>query len=149
MALSLETGSKVVATIAAIFGIFFTGYQIREANNTLVFTTEQGIYKESRDILKFIADNPALMQQMRLDDISKLDENARIKLDAQVGVLLNFFNSALMPKNEGYISDEFRNSLIVDFCSLAKLPQIGKRLPTQAGKPFENLANIRRSKCNA
>jgi hypothetical protein len=146
---ALENGLKVLGAVAGIIALGFTGYQIYETNKTLLFTTEQGLYKESREILKFIAENPSLIQDMRSDDISKLDEKARVKLDAQIGILLNFYNSALLDKTKPYVSDQFRDALISDFCGLSKYAQIAKRLPTQPGKPFQSLADIRKSKCNA
>jgi hypothetical protein len=109
---SLENSLKVLGALAGIIALGFTGYQIYETNKTLLFTTEQGLYKESREILKFIAENPSLIQDMRSDDISKLDEKARAKLDAQIGILLNFYNSALLDKTKRYVSAEFRDALI-------------------------------------
>jgi uncharacterized membrane protein YqjE len=53
-----EKGLKFVGAGVAILALFFTGYQIREANKSLIFTTEQSLYKESREILKLIAEYP-------------------------------------------------------------------------------------------
>jgi hypothetical protein len=146
---SIENALKIIGTVIAIIALVFTGCQIRETNKTLTFTTEQGVYKESRDLLKFIADNPAVMQLARSEDISQLDENARIKLSAQIGILLNFYNSILLERSRSYVSTEFRAALVSDFCSLIKFPQIAKRLPAKNDKagPFQNLARIKSESC--
>jgi hypothetical protein len=148
--MTLETFAKAAGVVLAIIALGFTGYQIRETNKTLIFTTEQSLYKESRDILKFIADNPSLMQWAKMEDVSSLDEKDRVKLSAEIGILLSFYNSVLVEKNAAYISPEFRQALITDFCGLSKLPQVGKRLPAadRLGQPFEALANIKRRSCN-
>lgn len=142
---------KVLGAVLAIIALFFTGYQIRETKNALIITTEQSLYKDSREILKFMGDNPTLVQMMQADDVSKFDEKDRFKLSAQTGILLNFYNSVLIVKNEGVVSPEFRKELIADFCKLAKFPQISKRLPA-SDKPdqaFHTLAAIKRRDCNA
>ena len=143
----METFLKIVGTLLAIIALTFTGCQIRETNMTLTFTTEQGVYKESRDLLKFIADNPNTMQFARAEDVSQLDEKERIKLSAQVGILLNFYNSILLERSRNYVSAEFRDALISDFCSLVNYPQIRKKLPDKEG-PFQNLARIRNENCS-
>jgi hypothetical protein len=147
--MGLETTVKIIGLAIAIAGLFFTGYQIRETNKTLIFTTEQNLYKESREILKFIADNPSIIQLAQSDDISNLESKERNKLSSQIGILLNFYNSILLENNKDYVSSEFRKSLILDFCILSKFPQIKKRLPELAGQPFETLAKIKQIKCHA
>jgi hypothetical protein len=149
MPFDLETSLKVAGVGLTVVGLFFTGYQVREANRTLTFTTEQGVYKESRDILKFMADNPTVMIAAQAEDISNLDAKERFKLSMQIGVLLNFYNSILIEKNAGYVTAEFRKSLIEDFCRLASLPQISKRLPNKPDQPFQALARVKRSECHA
>ncbi|WP_342724165.1 hypothetical protein AAFG07_34580 [Bradyrhizobium sp. B097] len=149
MPMDMEAYLKLAGVGLTVAGLFFTGYQIREANRTLVFTTEQGVYKESRDILKFLADNPSALVSAQADDISNLDAKDRAKLSSQIGVLLNFYNSMLVDRNSEYVSAEFRRSLIADFCILVRLPQISKRLPDKSDGPFQTLARIRRSDCHA
>ncbi len=145
----LESWLKILAAVVAIIALFFTGYQISETKNALIFTTEQNLYKESREILKFMADNPALLQMMQLDDISKLEEKDRSKLAAQVAILLNFYNSVLLKQNANFVSPEFRKSLVSDFCIVAKFPQISKRLTVdKPGQPYSALADIKRRDCN-
>jgi hypothetical protein len=149
MPADLESTLKVIGVGLTVAGLFFTGYQIREANRTLVFTTEQGVYKESRDILKFLADNPGALIAAQADDISNLDSKERLRLSSQIGMLLNFYNSMLVERNAEYVSPEFRKSLIADFCSLSKFPQISKRLPDKPDQPFQTLARIKQSDCHA
>ncbi|TWB86880.1 hypothetical protein FBZ93_1256 [Bradyrhizobium macuxiense] len=148
MPFDLESSLKLAGAGLAAAGLFFTGYQIRETNRTLVFTTEQGIYKESRDILRFLADNPGALIAAQSEDVSTHDAKERAKLSSQIGVLLNFYNATLVERNSEYISPEFRKSLVADFCILAKLPQISKRLPDKPNQPFQTLAQIKRSDCN-
>jgi hypothetical protein len=149
MPMDMEAYLKLAGVGLTVAGLFFTGYQIREANRTLVFTTEQGIYKESRDILKYFAENPGALVSAQADDFSNMDAKDRIKLSSQIGILLNFYNSMLIERNAKYMSAEFRRSLISDFCSLAKMPQISKRLPDKPDQPFEALAQVKRSDCHA
>lgn len=146
--MDLETFLKIAGVVLTVVGLFFAGYQIRETNKTLVFTTEQGLYKESRDILKFIADNPSIFQAAQVEDISNLDAKERVKLSGQIGILLNFYNSILIHKSAEYISTEFRNRVVQDFCLVAKLPQVNKRLPTKPEQPYQELGNIARSSCH-
>lgn len=150
---TLEPLLKIVGAIAAIIGLFFTGYQIREANKALIFSTEQSIYRESRELLKFIAENPSLLRNASLSDSSKLSPEESIKLRAQVGILLNFYNAILQDRNAQFVSEAFRNRLISDFCGLVKLPQVKLRLPEKSvlpenQVPFETLASIQRTNCH-
>jgi hypothetical protein len=147
MPFDLESSLKLAGVGLAAGGLFFTGYQIRDTNRTLVFTTEQGIYKESRDILKFFSDNPGALVAAQSEDVSTLDAKERAKLSSQIGLLLNFYNATLAERNAEYVSPEFRTSLIADFCIMAKLPQISKRLLDKPDQPFQVLAQIKRSNC--
>lgn len=58
--MDIENPLKILGMGIAAAGLFFTGFQIKEANKTLIFTTEQNLYKESRDILKYISNNPKI-----------------------------------------------------------------------------------------
>jgi hypothetical protein len=144
-----DTVIKVIGLILTVAALVFTGYQIRQTNKTLIFTTEQGLYKESRDILRYIADHPAMVTAAQLEDDSLLDLKAKVELNAQIGVLLNFYNSILSNRNQPYVSPEFRRDLIKDFCEVAKYPQIKKRIGDAPDKPFHALYEIKRSSCGA
>jgi hypothetical protein len=146
---NLETVTKITGAILGILGLFFTAYTIYETNKTLIFTTEQNLYKESREILKFIAENPAIMEPATPDDISKLDRKERLKRQAQIGILLSFYESILTEGNAPYVSADFRKSLIEDFCQLVKFPQININFSERRDQPYTALANIKRSKCHA
>lgn len=149
MATDVENVVKIAGLVVGIIAIGFTGCQIRETNKTLVFTTEQNFYKESRDIRKYIADNPGMIVAARENDLSKLNENDKAKLSMQVGLLLNFYNSILQERNKRYVSEDFRRTLIDDFCIIAQWPQVAIRLPDTPNKPFHRLAELKRSECHA
>jgi hypothetical protein len=147
---AVELWAKIVGGIFALIGLAFTAYQIMEAKNVLIFNNEVAVQKEARDILKFLAENPAAVQNMQLADVAKLNERDRITLNAQIGWVLNFYNSSLQKPSEAYFSQQFRNSLTRDFCLLARFPQIAARLNVQqADQPYFFLSSVRRSNCNA
>jgi hypothetical protein len=155
--MTTESMVKWAGLIVGIIALFFTACQIRATNKTLVFTTEQNIYKESREIRKYMADNPELVARARLSEISQLTENESTKLRMQIGMLLSFYNSILQENNKRYVSEDFRSSLISDFCIMAGWPQVAARLPnlstppavSNKPPPFRLLAELKRSHCNA
>lgn len=141
-------GVAIIGLFIAIVGLGATAYQIREAKNALVSGNEQAIYKESREILKFLTENPDLLRMMQLADVTKLNERDRARLDAQIGWVLNFYNSSLRT-GATQVTAEFRRSLTEDFCRMARFLQVSERLKAkQEDQPFFLLSSIRQRDCN-
>lgn len=141
-------GVAIIGLCVAIMGLFFTAYQIGEAKNALVSGNEQVIYKESREILKFLTENPDLLHMMQSADVTKFSERDRVRLDAQIGWILNFYNSSLRT-GATEVTAEFRKTLTDDFCRMARYPQVSERLKSkQQGQPFFLLSSIRQRDCN-
>jgi hypothetical protein len=116
-----------IASAATVLGLFFAGWQLKQANSSLEASTVYELQKDGRDLLKALRENKAVYEYILFSGKdSTPDEKIAADVDFGVTQLIQYFSSVINQRRSGAITDTYWPTFNREMCGLLTRPTVRK-----------------------
>lgn len=114
-----------VGVIAGVSGLFFTGWQIKLANETLEASRVYEIQRDGRALIDSFEGNPAALDYLLNYDASKTYQLKTLRsATLKIRKIIQFYSSVHNQKVAGIITDRHWPGFLKDICGFLRLQPV-------------------------